>query len=478
MTAIETRAERLNFRRALLIAALIAAVLNFIAFYPGLLHHDAWAYFNATRDNIWTNWQPPLLGFLWYPLRWIHDGPQPMLVLFVAGYWAGFVLLADALRHEGRTLAWITFFTAFFPLALNFNGQLVKDVSMGVCLLVSAGIAAGLISGSIRMRAVAVPLMWFFLVAGAFMRANSLFGLPPLIDLALSATSTRWAAMSIVKRAVIVCALALTVAPAHILADRNIFRVEDIKPVSTLQVFDLGGMTYFSGEDRFQGFFGPDFVARNETCYTPRHWDVYGWMVGERGCPEVYGDLKPQFGWPLTKMWLEGIAANPIAYLTHRFAHANRFFQFLCTDCKESVWTGWQSTNQKEFTFEPTFLYRSIEAASNWLNESPFGPPYVWLLIALAWAWAALGIPDPRTRTIIVSLTLSGAMYALGLFVIGIAHEYRYIHFTMLCALIATPAVVARVTLRSDAPVAYRLFPPMLIAGVIAFREIMVRFVL
>jgi hypothetical protein len=177
-------------------------------------------------------------------------------------------------------------------------------------------------------------------------------------------------------------------------------------------------------------------------------------------------------------MWLEGIAADPLAYLTHRFAHANRFFQFLCTDCKESVWTGWQSTNQKEFTFEPTFLYRSIEAASNWLNESPFGPPYVWLLIALAWAWAALGIPDPRTRTIIVSLTLSGAMYALGLFVIGIAHEYRYIHFTMLCALIATPAVVARVILRSDAPFAYRLYPPALIAGVIAFREIMVRFFL
>jgi hypothetical protein len=105
------------------------------------------------------------------------------------------------------------------------------------------------------------PFMWFFLVAGAFMRANSLFGLPPLIDLALSATSRRWAAMSIVKRAAIVCVFSLAVAPAHILADRNIFRVEDIKPMSQLQVFDLGGMTHFSGKDRFQGFFGPNFVA-------------------------------------------------------------------------------------------------------------------------------------------------------------------------------------------------------------------------
>jgi hypothetical protein len=320
--------------------------------------------------------------------------------------------------------------------------------------------------------------MWFFLVAGAFMRANSLFGLPPLIDLALSATSKRWAAMSIVKRAVIVCALSLTVAPAHLLADRNIFRVEDIKPMSQLQVFDLGGMTHFSGEDRFQGFFGPNFVARNETCYTPRHWDVYGWMVGDRGCPEVYGDLKPHFGWPLTKMWLEGIATDPLAYLQHRLAHANRFFQFLCKDCKESVFTGWQSTNQKEFTYEPTFLFTAIDAGAQAIHSSPFGPPYVWLLIALAWAWAALGIPNKTTRTIIVSLALAGAMYGLGYVVIGIAHEYRYIHWTMLCALIATPAVLMRVTFNRDVAMVYRLGPLAAIAAVMLFREIMVRFVL
>lgn len=478
MRAPGTDAEGLRFRRTLLLAAAVAAVLNFIAFYPGLLHHDAWAYFDASRKNNWTNWQPPLLGFLWYPLRWLHDGPQPMLVLFVAGYWTGFALIADSLRHEGRALAWLTFATAFFPLALNFNGQLVKDVSMGVCLLISAGIAAGLISGTIRWRAAALPFLWLFLVAGAFMRANSLFGLPPLIDLALSATFRRWAAMHVVKRAVIVCALALTVAPAHILADRNIFRVEDIKPMSQLQVFDLGGITYFSGEDQFQGFFGPNFVARNASCYTPRHWDVYGWMVGERGCPEVYGDLKPQFGWPLSKMWLEGIAAAPLAYLAHRFAHANRFFQFLCTDCGESVFTGWQSGNQKEFTFEPTFLFHAIDAGAQAIYASPLGPPYVWLLIALAWAWAGLAIPDARTRMIVVSLALSGAMYALGFFVIGIAHEYRYIHWTMLTALIATPAVVARVLFRRDAPFAYRLYPPLMIVAVITFREVMVRYVL
>jgi hypothetical protein len=464
----------LRFRRALFFAALFAAIANFIAFYPGLLHHDAWAYFKAARDNDWTNWQPPLLGFLWIPLQKIHYGPQPMLALFVAGYWAGFALFAAALRHEGRALAAGTFIAAFFPLAINFNGQLVKDVSMAISLLIAAGIAAGLASGAIRMRAIALPVMWLFLALGAFMRANALFALPPLLDLLARATSKRWDAQSTVRRAVIVSVAAMAFAPAHILADRHLFRVTDIKPMSQLQVFDIGGITYFSGVDRFNGFFGPDFVKKNAGCYTPRHWDVYGWG----GCPEVYENLKPEFGWPLTKMWLAAIAADPVSYLVHRFAHANRFFQFLCKDCKEIVFTGAQSSNQKEFTFEPTFLYRAIDAAAQAINDSPLGPPYVYLLVCLAWAWAALAIPDPATRAIVLSLALSGALYALGFFAIGIAHEYRYIYWTMLCAAAATPAVVLRVLARAGAPLSHRLFPPLAIAAVILFREAMVRFVL
>ena len=96
--------------RIFFLAALAGAILNFIAFYPGILHHDAWAYFDAARHFEFTNWQPPLLGYLWIPLQKIYDGPQPMLVLFVAGYWIGFLLLARAYATESRAIgAWRPF---------------------------------------------------------------------------------------------------------------------------------------------------------------------------------------------------------------------------------------------------------------------------------------------------------------------------------------------------------------------------------
>jgi hypothetical protein len=465
-------AQHSRLSRHLAAAALVGAVLNFIAFYPGILHHDAWAYFKAARDNDWTNWQPPLLGFLWIPLQKIYFGPQPMLALFVAGYWTGFWLIARAMIAEGRGIAIATLASALFPLALNYNGQLVKDVSMGICLLLAAGFAACLLRGNIRRAA--AGLLGPVLIAGAFMRANSLFALPPLLDLAGVAASRRWAARGLLQRAAIVCVLAALVAPAHLMADRYLFRVKDIAPMSQLQVFDLGGISYFSGADAFQGFFGPAFPAKNRTCYTPRFWDVYGWG----GCPEVYENLKPKFGAELSKLWLEGIAAHPLAYATHRFAHINRFLQFVCTECKEFVFTGAQSTNQTEFTFAPTFLYETIDALSQAINDTPFGRPYVYLLICLAWAWAALAIPDAVTRRIALTLSLSGAMYALGFGIVGIASDYRYVFWTMLCAAAATPVVMARVIARRDAPLAYRLGPLLLIAAVILLREIVVRFAL
>jgi hypothetical protein len=48
----------------------------------------------------------------------------------------------------------------------------------------------------------------------------------------------------------------------------------------------------------------------------------------------------------------------------------------------------------------------------------------------------------------------------------------------MLCVLIATPAIVARVFLRREAPLALRFLPIAAVIAVIVFRELVVRFAL
>ncbi len=477
----------LQMKRRLFVAALAAALINFYAFYPGLYHHDAWSYVNAIRIGKWDNWQPPLLGVLWIPLQWFWTGPQPMFAIFLAGYWSAFVLIALSYRdQESRTLPYFVFGAAFFPMALNYNAQLVKDIAMSISMLLAAAIAALLLRGYFKRTRIAAAFMWLFILLGGFFRANAVFGMPPLIDLAISAVSPRWRALGFIKRTIIAGLLSLLFIPAHLIADTHVFKVRDVKPISPLQIFDLGGITYFSGRDAFKGFFGPDFLEKNRMfkdrpesgrgCYTPRHWDTYGWDPDLKGgCDEVYENLKPKFGPELTKLWTDGILAEPRAYLTHRVAHLNRFLQFICKGCEEPVKTGWQSNNQKEVTFTPNPVYNAIEWLSvNW-SLSPFGPPYVYLLVCLAFMWASIGIRDRITRHLTFALVSSGTLYTLALFVIGIAHEYRYIYWTMLAALIATPVVIARVVMRKDLSLLLRFGPFILIAAVIAFREIAVR---
>jgi len=461
----------------LITVAVGAAMINMYTFYPGIYHHDAWSYVSSVRSGNWSNWQPPLLGVLWVPLQAVWSGPQPMLALFLLGYWSSFVLLAHAYRDvAGRLIPWLVFATAFYPLALNFNSVLVKDIAMTVCLLSATGIAGLLLRGRLIYRHSTAAAMWLLIIMGGFLRANAVFALPPLIDLALCAVSRRWRAIGLLKRLVVTGIVSLLFIPGHMLADRYVFRVKDIKPITPLQIFDIGGIAYYSGHDGYKGFFGPDFIAKNRGpgCYTPRHWDNYGWGK----CAEVYENLKPKRGAELTALWLDAILAEPVAYIQHRLAHTNRFFQFLCRDCQESVFVGRQSDRQQEVSFERNPVFDLINWLSFQLSSSPLGPPYVYLLICLSWMWASFGLHRKDVQAITFALTAAGAMYAAAFFVVGVAHEFRYIYPTMLCALIATPIIVRHIILNKSVAWLFRVVPLALIVAVILFREMTVRFVL
>ena len=151
--------------------------------------------------------------------------------------------------------------------------------------------------------------------------------------------------------------------------------------------------------------------------------------------------------------------------------------QFVCRDCREMIYTGSQSTNQDEFTYTPNFVYQTIDFFSEAINDSPFGRPYVWLAICLAWLATGIAIPNPVTRRITLTIAASGALYALAYGVVGIASDYRYIYWTMLCALIAAPAIVARVIIRREAPALLRFGPLVGVLGLIVLREVIARLI-
>ena len=78
-------------------------------------------------------------------------------------------------------------------------------------------------------------------------------------------------------------------------------------------VFDLGGITHYSGQNQFPVAWTPDETALLTTkCYDPERWDVY-WTIPP--CPFVMKRLETEGlfkGSPeLPQAWLRAIASHP-----------------------------------------------------------------------------------------------------------------------------------------------------------------------
>ena len=99
----------------------------------------------------------------------------------------------------------------------------------------------------------------------------------------------------------------------------------------SLIIYDLGGITEYSGVDVFPALPIADPVAVNHLCYSPAKWDSYAWWVDEPcaiGFENIRAELRASGQSPY-RLWATAIAAHPLAYAEHRLRHFNSDIHFL-----------------------------------------------------------------------------------------------------------------------------------------------------
>ena len=122
---------------ALYAVAITGFTLSILAFWPGFMEYDSFKqYAQAIGKLPLDDWHPVSMTLLWKVLISLYNGPEPMLVLQMFLYWAGFLYLAwHLLLHTSRfSLALIAVITAFFPFLINFSGVIWKDTQLAVSL--------------------------------------------------------------------------------------------------------------------------------------------------------------------------------------------------------------------------------------------------------------------------------------------------------------------------------------------------------
>ena len=415
--------------------ALSGALLTAIAYWPGLMTWDSMREYAEASSGAIDDWHPPSIVWLWGRIARIVAGPAPMLVLQLALYWGGLALLAREVRRRSPRLGWGVLACGFLPLALALMGAILKDSLMAAVLLVATGLLA------VRLRrGGAVPLV-LAIVALAFAATLRFNAFLACLSLAIAllpracwSTPIRFVLTVMVTIAALMAAMPL--------ANRLIGATPSGVELS-LVIFDLGGITEFSGVSVFPPALAVrDAVRVNHGCYRPGKWDSYAdWVKPE--CPLGYtawtdqvdpDDVRPY------PFWLHAILAHPFAYAEHRLTHFALNTRLLpMPDSVERPVQVQGPPNDWGYSVTANPLLSAIDAAAVGSAHTPLGWPILWIAVA----FGALVIGWGRGQALSMPLAWSALLYGGGYLVFSVASELRYHLWTELAALVATVLVAA-----------------------------------
>jgi hypothetical protein len=420
---------------------------------------DAIRQYGQALSGRFDDWHPPALDWLWRELLPLHAGPAPMLVLQLLLYWGGFGLCAAAalrLNRKGLALALVA--CGFLPIPFALMGAVLKDSLMAGALLSATGFFFLAKTGGGRWpRAAAILLLVF----AATLRFNAFVaGWPLLIALLPSAwrrTRARFALTAVLAAIPLLVALPL----ANRLLGAQHSGVE-----LSLIVFDLGGVTEDSGVDVFPPQPVANPVAVNHRCYSPVKWDPYAWW-GDAPCPIGFDSLRAAFhatGQNPYRVWIEAIAAHPLAYAQHRLAHFNAETRFFVRGQTDPAAPSQSDPNPWNYRIQPNGVQQGVDHVVSWSAITPLGWPIWWMAMA---AGVAILTPVLPSREIVTPIALSALLYGLGYLAFGVASEMRYHLWTMIAALLAVVIAASDLADGSTVPrgrLAWAMAAPVLVA--------------
>ena len=409
-------------RRLLPFPILALAALQLVAFWPGIMVWDAIRQYRQALSGRYDDWHPPAMNWLWRQLGVFGAGPAPMLVLQVALYWLGFGLLARAAaRRRGAYAGAAMLACALLPVPFWLVGTVLKDSLMAGALLVAAALLALRPPGDRWRGGLAVLL----LIAAATLRFNAAAACLPLL---VAALPRRWTATR--PRLALAGLAALVPLLAAMPVANRLLHAEQSGVALSLVIYDLGGITHFSGADVMPPVPVRDAGRVAARCWSPASWDSYAWWTADP-CPVGFTLLRPAFaasGRSPYAWWASAILHHPLAYAEHRLAHTDRNLRLRVHDGDLPGLSLASDPNPWGFQVPPDRLRDRLAAIATASIATPLGWPACWLALGIGLLIAA---PARRGGDVASPLLWSAVLYALSYVPLSVASEVRYHAWTM-----------------------------------------------
>lgn len=420
---------------AIAVLLLAGFTLTLAVFYPGYMTVDAEWVYKAIAAGL-GDWQSPAMSIVWKWIDPIAPGSLSMLLLMALLYWASFALIAFTVARYTARLGIATVLLAFAPPALFFVGIIWRDVLFADVWLCAAALTYATARWPLYKRWPVQALAMILVAFGVLLRPNAIIAAP------LIAAYVAWPAAFHLKRVAVVLIPGIVVGYGLIhIAYYTILDVKREHPLHSVFVFDLGGITYYSGENRFPVTFTPEQTKMLLTsqCYNPSRWDYY-WHI--EPCDFVMQRLQNDgniFGTPrLVDAWRDAVLSDPLAYLKHR---ATFMGTFLGRDVLLVPVLDLNEPNRQVHARNPLFM--AMIAVQNALQPIWVMSLGFWLLIAIlvcAFAWP---LRTTAAGAFALGTTGSAIIYVLSFLPFGVAADFRYGYWCVLASLTGAVAVMA-----------------------------------
>jgi hypothetical protein len=324
---------------------------------------------------------------------------------------------------------------ALAPPAFAFVGIIWRDMLFATTWLLAAVLVFASVGCDKRLRVPAQMLAVVLCAFGVLLRPNALTAAPILSAYIAWPMKVYW------KR------VAITFVPAMVLffllvqfLYYGVLGATRQHPLQSIMVFDLGGISHFTGENQFPVTWSPpESTLLLHGCYRPTEWDIY-WRLAP--CEFVMHKLEKDekvFGTrAVENAWAYAVFHHPVAYLEHR---AGFMWNFL-TGANLTMWVADVDRPDRDvFLDRPAFAM--LKRIHDVLKPTPLFRAGTWLLACIAICGLAWRRHETAEGAFAIGLCGTAAAYVATFFAVGVASDFRYGYFAVLATLAGGVALLA-----------------------------------
>lgn len=417
---------KVNYKYIYTLTSFAFMIFCTMMFYPGWMSVDSTIQYNESLTGHYNSWQPVIMAWWWGKLNLIDSGPGIFLIQNQICYWLGLYLLSMTLHRRIGYLSVAVLIVGATPQVLLVTAQIWKDVVFSSLMI----LAIGLTFNSIENKLFSITRLIVLVVIMSLACGSKTNGIP--VALVIMAwwfyyddnckNVVRKLSLYIGSNAIII------LLPVIIVSTLNVTKTS---PLQYIQSYDLLGMGIAEGEVLL-----PEYIVRkvgiDKENAKSFYWAgsnnlmFYGTKAGNLTSVD---DSEVS---ALSKKWMQEIMNSPLTYLNVRL---DTFRELLRVGSGTPAWVVQEGSVEN-----PWGIKFSPNKASSLYMETIKSMPYIYLpwiyLLLSLMSTIAFLFTRNGIKSIGLLLGISCFIFAAPHFFITPASDYRYLHFSILCAMI------------------------------------------